>query len=88
MFSREEISNKNDRKSQASDTPTLISPYTHSPTLQIKVGKNGKGGHHGKVTGSTDLLNSIIYQITTINDGTSKIRLCMDPQEPTQKHKR
>ena len=40
MFPREEISNKNDRKSQASD-----SPYTHSPTLQIKVGKNGKGHH-------------------------------------------
>ena len=46
MFPREEISNKNDRKYQASDTPTLISPYTHSPTLQIKVGKNGKGEHH------------------------------------------
>ena len=46
MFPREEISNKNDRKSQASDIPTSISPYTHSPTLQIKVGKNGKEGHH------------------------------------------
>ena len=46
MFPREEISNKNYRKSQASDTPTSIRPYTHPPTLQIKVGKNGKGGHH------------------------------------------
>ena len=58
------------------------------PLYKSKLAKIEKKDIIGKVTGSTDLLNSIIYQISTINDGTSKIRLCMDPQESAQKHKK
>ena len=66
--------------------PPRLVPIHILPLYKSKLAKMEKEDIIGKVTGPTDLLNSIIYQITTINNGTSKIRLCMDPQEPAQKH--
>ena len=68
--------------------PLQSVPIHILPLYKSKLAKIEKADIIGKVTGPTDLLNSIIYQITTINDGTSKIRLCMDPQEPAHKHKK
>ena len=41
-----------------------------------------------KVTGPTDWVNSITYRITTAKDGTSKIRLCLDPRDLNKNIKR
>ena len=68
--------------------PPLSVPIHILPLYKSKLAKMEKKDIIGKVTGLTDLLNSIIYQITTINDGTSKIRLCMDRKEPAHKHKK
>ena len=68
-------------KTHASNASIKVSSNVHSPTLQGRVGKIEEADIVRKVTGLPDLVNSITYRLTITKDGTSEIRLSLNPRD-------